>query len=311
MKFIISGASGVLGFALIKKLLENRNEISILARSEASLSHIFGEFGKGSFYSVHYIDLMDYSKPQIETSGDVFIHLAWAGVEKEARENVELQVKNVGYTLDAIKLAERAGCKSFVGAGSQAEFADSYAPMGNHTPTLPNTAYGVAKLAAGQMGRLLADSVGIRFYWFRIFSLFGPYDRKYSFINIVLERFINNQPLEMTSGNQIWDYLYSYDAASVILDVIHSNTDEVFFSLGSGIALELKTYVYEMKKIVGSTSVVNHSLDKSMQIKRKYLVADTSVISELTRINLSDSYINGVRKLVAHYMKELSKNQLP
>jgi UDP-glucose 4-epimerase len=287
MRFIITGASGVLGFALIKKLIEDGNEVSILARSEGSLSHIFDEFGRDAFTSVHFIDLKDYVNAQLEIPGDVFIHLAWEGVEKEARDNIELQMKNVGYTLDAIKLSKRLGCKVFVGAGSQAEFADSNTPMGNHTPTIPNTAYGAAKLAAGQMGRLLAESLGLRFYWFRIFSLFGPYDRRYSFMSIMLEKFLKDEPLDMTSGDQIWDYFFSYDAARTLLEVIKSNNSSIYISLGSGKGFSLIDYVLRIKNILKSNSIINNSI-KLHSNARRYLVADRSVISNiLTEMELT------------------------
>ena len=281
MRYIINGASGVLGFALIKKLLEGGDDVSILARSESSLSHIFNEFGRDSFYSVHIIDLKDYASAQSEISGDVFIHLAWAGVEKEARDNVALQMKNVGYTLDAIKLAKKVGCKVFVGAGSQAEFADSNTPMGNHTPTIPNTAYGAAKLAAGQMGRLLAESVELKFYWIRIFSLFGPYDRRYSFMSIMIEKFLKNESLEMTTGEQIWDYLFSYDAANIILTCLSSNTINQYFSIGSGNRIKLMDYVSMTCKIIDSSSKISNNYLNKDNSKRKYLVADTSSIKSI------------------------------
>ena len=278
--YLISGASGVLGFALIKKLIEDGNEVSILARSEGSLSHIFDEFGRDAFTSVHFIDLKDYANAQLEIPGEVFIHLAWAGVEKEVRNNVELQMNNVGYTLDAIKLAKKAGCKVFVGAGSQAEFADSNSPMGNHTPTFPNTAYGAAKLAAGQMGRLLAESLGLRFYWFRVFSLYGPYDRQYSFMSIMIEKFFNNEPLEMTSGEQVWDYLFSYDAAKVILLVISNKLDGYYYSLGSGRSDKLISSVEKIHNHLKSRSIIKNHLPTEAS-QRKYLIADTIYLQQI------------------------------
>lgn len=280
MKFIISGASGVLGFALIKIILEAGNNVSLLARSEKSLIHVFEEFGRDSFDSLHFIDLSDYSLNAFDLSGDVFIHLAWAGVEKDSRNNIDIQMKNVQYTLNAIRMAKLAGCKSFVGAGSQAEFADSNIPMGYHTPTIPNTAYGSAKLAAGQMGRILAQYIGIKFYWFRIFSLFGPYDRDYSFMSIMLKKFLNNEPLEMTSGEQIWDYLFSYDAAYLMIQVIHSMSSSNYFSLGSGQPLKLIDFVNDAKKITGSLSIIDNNLTLGNHM-RSYLVADNNSLMEL------------------------------
>jgi len=298
MKYIITGVTGVLGYAIIKQLLEGNNEISLLARSRDSLSHIFDKFGIDSFTSIHYIELKDFSNTNVELKGDIFIHLAWAGVEKEARNNIEVQMKNVQYTLDAIKLAKKAGCHTFVGAGSQAEFADSNTPMGSQTPTIPNNAYGAAKLAAGQMGRLLAESMGIRFYWFRIFSLYGPFDREYSFIMTMLKKFLRDEELIMTSGEQIWDYLYSFDAASIVLNVLNSNTNESYFSLGSGVGTRLKEFVMTAKRLTKSKSKITIGLQNNNSSPRHYLVADTKLLMSISAYSRAYTFERGIKEII-------------
>lgn len=303
MKFIISGASGVLGFALIKKILEAGNNVSLLARSEKSLIHVFEEFGRDSFDSLHFIDLSDYSLNAFDLSGDVFIHLAWAGVEKDSRNNIDIQMKNVQYTLDAIRMARLAGCKTFVGAGSQAEFANSNTPMGNNTPTIPNTSYGAAKLAAGQMGRILSESLGIKFYWFRIFSLYGPYDRSYSFISIMLKKFLSNELLQMTKGEQIWDYLFSYDAAEIILSIVDSNSSKTYFSLGSGMGFKLLDFVMQAYKTTQSSSQIEFSLRNDNPSRRDYLVADISCYSKIINFKLKYLFPDGIKEIIRVHKK--------
>jgi UDP-glucose 4-epimerase len=280
LKYIISGATGVLGYALVRHILKQGNELSILARSEDSLSNIFNEFGRHSISSVEYLELNEYSDSNISLKGDVFIHLAWAGVQRELRNNVEKQAENIVYTLDAISLAKKAGCKIFVGAGSQAEFAETNSPMGINTPTIPRDAYGAAKLAAGQFGRIFAESMKIRFYWFRVFSIFGPYDRPYSFMYNVIEKFINHKTLNMTNGNQIWDYLFSYDAAELILRIIRSNNYLTYISLGSGYGIPLNEHIIKVKRILRSNSLINRSIEHIPE-SRKYLVADLSEINKI------------------------------
>jgi short-subunit dehydrogenase len=57
MKYIIAGVTEVLGYAIIKQLLGGKNEISLLARSRDSLSHVFDKFGIDSFNSTNYNEL--------------------------------------------------------------------------------------------------------------------------------------------------------------------------------------------------------------------------------------------------------------
>ena len=42
--------------------------------------------------------------------------------------------------------------------------------------------YGIAKLCAGQMSRIMCSSLGIRHVWARILSIYGPYDTENSMV---------------------------------------------------------------------------------------------------------------------------------
>lgn len=42
-----------------------------------------------------------------ENDYDVFYHLAWAGTTGTARDDADLQLKNIEYTLDAVELAKK------------------------------------------------------------------------------------------------------------------------------------------------------------------------------------------------------------
>ena len=51
-----------------------------------------------------------------------------------------MQEPNIQYTMDAVCLAKRLGCKLFVGAGSQAEYGRVDGKIGSNTPVNPEVA---------------------------------------------------------------------------------------------------------------------------------------------------------------------------
>lgn len=68
---------------------------------------------------------------------DVFYHLAWAGTTGKARNDMYLQNENIKFTLDAVELASKLGCKVFIGAGSQAEYGRYEGRLTPDTPVFP------------------------------------------------------------------------------------------------------------------------------------------------------------------------------
>ena len=54
---------------------------------------------------------------------------------------MDLQLQNIQYTLDAVRLAKRLGCKVFVGAGSQAEYGRYEGKLDAKVPVFPEKGF--------------------------------------------------------------------------------------------------------------------------------------------------------------------------
>ena len=141
---VISGATGAIGIALIELLLEHNIEILVFCR-ENSLRN--SKIPDNPLITKIFCDLKDFGEfkniPKVKY--DVFFHFAWEGTTGEARNDMYLQNNNVRYALDAVKLAERLGCKLFIGAGSQAEYGRVEGVLKADTPANPENGYGIAK----------------------------------------------------------------------------------------------------------------------------------------------------------------------
>ena len=139
------------------------------------------------------------------------------GTIGEQRNDLYMQNLNIKYTLDAVELAQRLGCNTFVGAGSQAEYGRVEGVISESTPARPENGYGIAKLAAGQMSRILANQYNMKHIWTRIFSVYCPYNDKSTMIMQSISKMVKEKSSpEYTKGEQIWDYIYSKDVAEAL-----------------------------------------------------------------------------------------------
>lgn len=252
---VISGPTGAIGMALIKKCIEDgRNVLAICHRGSKRIKQIpNSEFVKVVEASLdEYCNLFMENKPEEEY--DTFIHLAWNGTFGDTRNDMPLQVENIKYTLDACDLAKRLGCNVFLGAGSQAEYGRVNEPLRPDTPTFPENGYGMAKLAAGQMSRIKCEQLGLKHIWARILSVYGPYDGENTMIMSSLRKMLNNEETHFTAGEQMWDYLYSEDAADILLNLTVSAEHGSVHCIASGEKRALKEYIKEMYLITGCTS---------------------------------------------------------
>lgn len=250
---VITGPTGAIGMALINKCLEkNINVMAICHKGSKRISNIpVSEHVKIVEASLDEYDGLYKDSEEATGNYDVFIHLAWNGTFGDSRNDMQLQSDNIKYSLSAVELAGRLGCKVFVGAGSQAEYGRVNKPLRPDTPTFPENGYGIAKLAAGQMTRIKCEQLGIKHIWTRILSVYGPYDGEYTMVMSTLIKMIKGEETHFTAGEQIWDYLYSEDAADMLLYLAELGKHGTIYCIGSGEARPLKDYITDMYKATG------------------------------------------------------------
>lgn len=244
MKAVITGPTGMIGMALINKCIQEQIQVlAVCHRGSAGICHI----PQSRFVRIMEADLSEISQLSrfIEEKYDVFYHFAWAGTTGKARNDMYLQNENVKFTLDAVELASQLGCKVFIGAGSQAEYGRYEGRLTPDAPVFPENGYGMAKLCAGQMSRIRCRELGIRHIWVRILSIYGPYGNA-DMISQTLRKVMAGQKAEFTPGEQVWDYLYSEDAARAMLLLAQKGKSGKVYVLGSGEARKLREYIEVM-----------------------------------------------------------------
>lgn len=251
MKAVITGATGAIGVALINKLIQEGNEVLVITRKESKRNV---NIPKNENVNIVFSALNELAGLEINGGYDVFYHLAWDGTVGADRNNAKKQCDNVRYTIDAVRLAHRLGCQTFIGVGSQAEYGRVCEPLNSKTATFPENGYGMAKLCAGQLSSLEAKSLGLRHIWVRVLSVYGPYDGMQSVVMSTINKVRNGEPIECTKGEQIWDFLYSEDAANALHLLGKSNLDKKIYVLGSGEGKPLSSYIEEICNMLNAKS---------------------------------------------------------
>lgn len=253
---IITGPTGAIGTALIAELICNDIEVLAIVRNG---SNRISNIPNSDKVKVIECDLSELDRLQNEDNEkyDVFYHLAWAGTSGSARNDMYLQNQNVMYSLDAVNLAKRYGCSLFIGAGSQAEYGRVKKPLLSTSPTFPENGYGYAKLCAGFMTRDYAHQLGLEHIWTRILSIYGPNDNPNSLVMSAIRAFSNNEVFKCTKGEQVWDYLYSDDAAKALLTMALEAKDGDVIPLGSGKTRLLKDFISDIRDVINPDCAID------------------------------------------------------
>lgn len=254
MRIGITGAFGMIGSSLTAVALDEGHEVVAIIRPDSK--------NRGNLPKSDRIVILECALADLETlmgkeKCDVFFHLAWENTTVGGRDDVQTQSKNIEHTLCAVNVAHSWGASTFVGAGSQAEYGHVKCKICGDTPTNPESGYGIAKYAAGRLSRLLCKQMGMRFCWARILSVYGEGDNPNSLIMYLIRTIMSGGAPELTKCDQIWDYIYSYDAATALLNIGLRGKDGKTYCVGSGECRPLNEYVID----------VRDSIDPSVEIK--------------------------------------------
>ena len=228
-----------------------------------------------------------------------FFHLAWGGTFGGARDDMPLQTQNIAAALDAVEAAHALGCRVFIGAGSQAEYGRTDAPLTPETPAFPENGYGMAKLCAGQMTRKVCDRYGMTHIWMRILSVYGPHDGANTLVMSVLRALLAGETPGCTEGAQIWDYLYSEDAARALYLAASRCERSTVYCLGSGEARPLRDYITDMRDTAAPEGDVAFGARPYAPGQVMYLTADLTALTRDTGFVPQVPFREGVRRTLA------------
>ncbi len=296
---VVTGATGVVGYALINELISRNIETLVMTRKNGRI----GKIPIHPLVSIKFCSLEELSAFNVaEEKYDAFFHLGWSGTYGEERNDLKKQQLNIRYALDAVELANRLGCKVFVGTGSQAE--NGRLPYGekvsSSSPENPESAYGKAKLQAGIESRKLCKSLGIKHCWCRILSVYGPNDASYTMVMSTLLKMLKGEDCCFTPAEQQWDYIFSEDVAKALLAIAESGIDGKIYPIGSGKTMLLKEYISKMAETTGTKSKCKFGAIEYFPNQPMYLCADISDLTKDTGFLPETSFTDGIQKNVQH-----------
>lgn len=291
-RIIVTGATGCVGSAFVRKALAQGIEVTcIVHHGSKRLSNL----PQNEYVSIVECNLSDYASLQLDKTYDAFIHMAWEKTFGASRDDAEVQMRNIQYTLDACHLAKRSGCSVFVGIGSQAEYGVQTDSLTPDLPVKPESGYGIAKYAAGKLSAMLCKNLGMRQNWVRILSVYGPNDGENTLISYVIRELKAGRSPELTKCEQIWDYLYADDAADAILAIVEKGADGKAYPLGSGKGRKLFEYIEDIRKVINPAVEVNYGIKDYYPHQPMHLVADISAIMNDTGWSPSLSFDEGIK----------------
>ena len=314
--YLVTGAAGFIGSALVHALLERGEQVRGLDNFETgrreNLADVLAQI------DFRQADLLDAEAVASACRGvDYVLHqAAIPSVPKSIVDPARSNKVNIEGTLNVLIAARDAGVKRVVYAASSSAYGD--------TPTLPKleemtpkplSPYAVAKLAGEMYMRVFHGVYGLPTVSLRYFNIFGPRQDPTSQYSGVLARFIpamlrGERPTIYGDGEQSRDFNYTDNAVSANLLAAAAPEKDVAgetFNIAAGHRYDLNQTVALLRPLTGYTGDVEYAAERTGDIKHS--LADISRAQQKLGYRPLVNFEEGLRRTVEWYRASESSKQ--
>lgn len=295
--FLITGATGFVGACIVRRLLKENQNVTILIRKEAKLWRIEDVLNK---VNVIYSDLSDQNvldKVFKSVKPDVIYHLAANGAYSYQNDPDQIIKTNIIGTWNLIKASLPYQYELFINTGSSSEYGFKDASMKETDLIEPASYYAVTKSAQTLLSSFVAKSQDKPIVTFRLFSVYGPFEEGTRFIPTLMRSLLNKEDMKLVDPNVARDMIYVDDVVNAYLaiDKLKGFTGESF-NVCTGKQSTIKSVVEEAVRVTGELTNFIWGGMENRSWDTKVWVGSNNKIKKLTGWKVKTNLQSGLKK---------------
>ena len=304
-RYLITGASGFVGSNLIRKLIDENKEVTILIREDSDLWRINDLVPKIQTFKT---DLSNYGKLEkiiSDIDPDFVYHLGTYGGYPFQTSIQKITQVNILNTINLFEsLSKCNNLKLIINFGSSSEYGPKSTSMNENDEAVPITPYGISKLTQTKFAKFYSKNMNLPIVTLRLFSVFGPFEEPGRLIFDIITAVIKGKTIELSSPFPRRDFVYVSDVIQAIETAIHAkNIIGEIFNIGTGVMRSVQDVVNNVLEIAKSNNKI------SWKIKQKRVfddmtpwVSDTEKTKKILKWEPEYSFTEGLLHTYKWYL---------
>ena len=295
MKFVVTGGIGFIGSNIVKHLLTQNHEVTVV--DDFSRGRLENLAGFEEQVDLQKLDILDFNslKDVINDSDGIFHQAALTSVPESFIQKEKYHSVNVVGTENIFKLAKEFSIKVVYASSSSVYGNTISVPIMEDLERKPINPYGITKLddeiLAAKYHDLGASIIGLRY--FNVYGIGQTND----YAGVITKFYDNIQadmsPIIFGDGSQTRDFVSVEDVANANLLAMQSNTDFTHLNIGTGIMTSIKELANLMIKLSGKSLEIK--FDELPQGDIKESQADVSLAKKMIKWSHETSLEDGLK----------------
>lgn len=241
MRILITGATGFVGRNLINKI-KNHN-LALIVRDNSNAKNLFGN-------DIKYINFNDstYKSDIEEFNPEMVIHLASYLTSKYETEDVKNLIDaNIMFGTLLLDALMKTDLKYFINTGSFSEYYKGNKELD------PAYLYSATKIAFRTILDFYRNVKKFNVIQVVPYTIYGNNDTRKKLINYIITSLESSNPINMTKGDQILDFIYVTDVVDFYINLIENinnlKSDYVEYHVGTGVGTSIREVAKLLEEI--------------------------------------------------------------
>jgi len=304
--YLVTGGAGFIGSNIVAELVRRGERVRVLDNfSTGKRENLLPFEGKIELIEG---DLRDYKavRQAVEEVDYVLHQGALPSVPRSIAAPLTTNEVNVVGTLNLLIAARYAGVKRVVYASSSSVYGDTAVlPKREDMAILPQSPYGVSKLAAEQYCRAFWEVYGLETVALRYFNIFGPHQDSNSQYGAVIPCFITallrgDRPIVYGDGQQSRDFTYVDNVVQAnLLAATRPGIAGEVFNIACGNHHTVLELAVTLQSLVGEDIVPCYADPRPGDIRHSW--ADISQAREKLGYEVKIGFEEGLSQTLAWY----------
>jgi UDP-glucose 4-epimerase len=259
MRVLVTGASGFIGFPLVRCLVKQGDEVLALSRSD-STSQLASSI---KWLKADLTSPKTYQNIIENFAPEVVIHLAWQGIPDYSFDTSR---NNLNKSLDLLAfIIGLDSCKKIIVSGSCWEGNTLNGTCLETTVGEAKDHFTWAKHALYSWLKMVCKQKNIQLAWMRIFYVYGPRQRSESLIPTILDKLNNKQLPNLQTPKNANDFVFIDDVAKAFVEATAVNYESRVYNLGSGESTPVLEVCRIAEKIVLGSDLLTQEMETKFE----------------------------------------------